>query len=533
MRRKICWLDINASYSHSSLALPAIEAQCSNHFDIEWSVVSGTINSVVSNVVEELVEKKPDIIAYTAWLFTHEMLIKILNRYKTLNPEVVVIGGGAEYLGCNEEFLRNNPFINFVTRGEGEELFYHWLGGDMSAEGLCYIDDNDHYVDNGIAKVKNFVALVPPEESRLFDWSKPFVQIESARGCFNSCAFCVSGSDKPVRNIPIDTIRQRLDKVKQHGIRDIRVLDRTFNSTDKRTIELLNLFREFSGDLNFHLEVHPALMTPLLRSELSAMPPSTLHLEAGVQSLSQKVIDEVNRYGKIEDVIDGLRFLASLENMEVHSDLIAGLPYYTLDMIYNDVATLASIGCHEIQLELLKLLPGTPLRNNKCIKYSSLPPYEVMQTEWISYGELQEARRLSRVIDFYYNSVNWRETFCYLIEFDKKFLEKFTCHLTDIEIIDTPLSQERRGQILYDYCIENYPSALSLLTIGWLKSGLSLKRGAGATAKQYKDGIPEELNVGGVNGRIYNITIENNEIWFTIDRSKSLTKPIDILIKKR
>ena len=34
---KLLWLDLNSSYAHSSLALPALHAQIANNTDIEYS----------------------------------------------------------------------------------------------------------------------------------------------------------------------------------------------------------------------------------------------------------------------------------------------------------------------------------------------------------------------------------------------------------------------------------------------------------------------------------------------------------------
>ena len=47
--------------------------------------------------------------------------------------------------------------------------------------------------------------------------------------------------------------------------------------------------------------------------------------------------------------------------METHADLIAGLPLYRLDEIFEDIYTLAGYRAGEIQLESLKLLPGTEI----------------------------------------------------------------------------------------------------------------------------------------------------------------------------
>ena len=84
-----------------------------------------------------------------------------------------------------------------MLRGEGEESFARWLEAWNTPEvwtdiiGLCYMHEGEYH-DNGLARVMNFASLHAPEESTLFTWGKPFVQVEATRGCFNTCAFCVS-----------------------------------------------------------------------------------------------------------------------------------------------------------------------------------------------------------------------------------------------------------------------------------------------------------------------------------------------------
>ena len=68
---KLLWLDLNSSYAHSSLALPALHAQIANNTDIEWCTVSATINENTGSVVNQIYRHQPDIIAATNWLFNH------------------------------------------------------------------------------------------------------------------------------------------------------------------------------------------------------------------------------------------------------------------------------------------------------------------------------------------------------------------------------------------------------------------------------------------------------------------------------
>lgn len=482
---KILWIDLNSSYAHSSLALPALHAQIMTDPSIEWEIVSATINENTGMIVDEIYRHRPDILAATTWLFNHEQLMHVTSRVKALLPEACLVLGGPEFLGDNEEFLRKNPFVDCVFRGEGEEVFPQWLTCWNHPEqwhtvpGLCYLTPNKEYKDNGIARVLNFAGLVPPEQSRFFNWSKPFVQLETTRGCFNTCAFCVSGGEKPVRTLSIESIRERLQLIHAHGIKNVRVLDRTFNYNPRRAKELLRLFLEFHPDIRFHLEIHPALLSEELKEELSLLPKGLLHLEAGIQSLREPVLEKSRRMGKLSDALDGLRFLCALPNMETHADLIAGLPLYHLHEIFEDVRTLAGYAAGEIQLESLKLLPGTEMRRRAeelGIKYSPLPPYEVLQTHEISVSELQTARQLSRLLDGFYNTPAWQTLTRELILNDEQFLHRFLAYLTKANLIDQPMSLEKRGLILYEFCKQNYPEYQIQATIAWIEAGMSLKK---------------------------------------------------------
>ena len=539
---KILWIDLNSSYAHSSLALPALHAQVKGHAGYEWKTVAATINENIGMIVDEICQHQPDILAATCWLFNHDPLMHILSRVKALLPQSRLILGGPEFLGDNESFLRCQPFVDCVFRGEGEEEFPHWLEcwnrpeEWKSIKGLCYIDANGQYQDNSLARVAAFDKLVPPEESPFFNWSKPFVQLETTRGCFNTCAFCVSGGEKPVRTLSIETIQERLQIIHAHGIKDVRVLDRTFNFNPRRAKELLQLFLTFYPHIRFHLEIHPALLSEELKKELQQLPEGLLHLEAGIQSLREPVLKKCRRLGKLDDALNGLQFLCSLKNMETHADLIAGLPLYRLEEIFEDIRTLAEYHAGEIQLESLKLLPGTEMRRRAeemGIQYSPFPPYEVLQTPAISTSELQTARRLSRLLDAFYNTPAWQGLTRELIINEPMFLHHFLDYLTDSNLIDQPTSLEKRGLVLYEYCKKHFPAYQLKASIAWIEAGMSLKKQP-AESVRTKHQVPPthwEVVQGTYNEHLKLCflpadTEDLHGYWFGFDANTQRTTPI-------
>jgi len=526
---RFLWLDINASFSHSSLALPSLEAQLSDlqRDCIEWQVETGTIKSDPAACLLNVIKFSPEYLFSTLWLFNHKFVLSILKRVHALNPNIAIILGGPEFLGDNFTFLRNNPEVTAVFSGEGEDCFSHLvkliLDGDdwRGLEGICYIDKSGQYRNNGKAVVKDFATLKHPESSRFFNWNKPFIQIETSRGCFNSCKFCVSGNDcQKVVNIPIDSLRTRLNIVRDNGIKEVRILDRTFNANPARAIELLNLFEEYYRSIQFHLEIHPSFLTEALRDKLNAISPGLLHIEAGIQSLDEIVIKSSGRLGSAQNSLDGLKFLVSTNKFVVHADLIAGLPHYSYNKLLHDLYILIDAGPDEIQLETLKVLPGTDIRENSekyQITYSPEPPYEILSGDMINTQELVIIALLSKVIDVWYNNKRWQKLIQNLVREDSMFIERFLSYIYTNSSFTRSISLESGGLLLYDFCEENYEKWLNAVSEAWIKAGLSLNKKPGKRVKKWN---PEhDLNI--INP-IYRPNCRNHSYYY-LDNGNKLT----------
>lgn len=544
MAMKITWLDINASYSHSSLALPALEAQLTpqTRSKCTFHIVSGTIKTPIDQIIVETLDSKPDYIFATVWLFNKEYLISALSKINALDNKIKIVLGGPEFLGNNEEFLTANHFITAIFKGEGEEIFNRFIDIISSnpsskewldIEGFEYVKEKVYHNSQQVV-VSDFKTLVPPEKSIHFRWDKAFVQLETSRGCFNSCRFCVSGIDStPLQDISIATIRERLIYIFSKGIKEIRILDRTFNGNSKRAVEMLSLFEEFNGKLKFHLEVHPALLSPDMKKKISSLPEGLIHIEAGIQSLNEKVLDGCLRRGSAQKALEGLKFLLSCSKFEVHTDFIAGLPGYSFDMLLNDLKSMMSVSPHEIQLELLKLLPGTYFRINakECgIAYSPYPPYEVMNTDSLSFNETIKCKVLSKMVEYWYNDSNWRLIFRDFVMTEETFLENLLNELCKTQFYETLHSFESKSMLLYNFCKINYPQFKDLITINWINCGLSLKKEPASGVVHWnikdKEQIHNPLFIEEkFTNSYYYFDYKDIRYWFTFNKSEDRCKP--------
>ena len=545
------WLDINASWSHSSLALPALHANLSGSTasKCNMKVVRGTVKSPISQIIGQLELLEPHYIFATGWLFNIDYLLAVLGRVSSLCSPKGIFLGGPEFLGDNTNFLKNNSFITAVFKGEGEEIFEPFISSLLNSDekwreipGFEFIDMEGMHRSLPVS-TKEFISLAPPTCSPLFSWDKSFVQLETSRGCFNSCRFCVSGIDRsPVTDIPVEELGERLKLIVSKGIRQVRVLDRTFNANPLRAISLLQLFSEFAGQLNFHLEVHPALLhissgndsSPVakLRQMLESLPAGLLHLEAGIQTLQQDVLDNCGRKGSCANSLEGLKFLVGCTNFEVHADLIAGLPGYTFNSLVDDTFSLMAVSPAEIQLESLKLLPGTHFRNMSelyGIKYSPFPPYEVLSTPSISYNDLSRSMVLSRILDYWYNDKKWRKPFGKIFSANRELLLVLIDELSEGEFISQTMGFEAKGLLLYSFCKRHCPSNCAEISLQWAHNGLSMKKEPAEMFVKWNYGDTAVSNPIFVEGnpryRYFYLHVGNCRHWFAYNKEIERVAP--------
>jgi hypothetical protein len=159
-------------------------------------------------------------------------------------------------------------------------------------------------------------------------------------------------------------------------------------------------------------------------------------------------------------------------------------------MLCEDIVRLIGIGVDELQIESLKVLPGTQMSRmakGKGLKHSPLPPYEILRTPSVSPSELKKAMQVSRMVDLYYNSSVWQDITRELVLSDPAFLVRFTEFLADSMILDSPVSLDRRGVILYEYCCSQYPEKVTDVSLAWIKGGFSLKKGPAGNIIKVKD----------------------------------------------
>ncbi|MDD5729381.1 MAG: hypothetical protein PHV59_12535, partial [Victivallales bacterium] len=256
----IAFLELNSSYSHSLLSYCLIRALAEREApEWRWVHTAATIKTPPETVVAELESLRPDMLLATAYIFNLTLLCEICSCLKSRHKTLRIYLGGPCFLGNNENFLRENPAVDGVIRGDESSIPDLLKGrGTDELAGLCRIDAAGIYRDNAAAEYPEELDTLPsPYQQGIIHQGKAFYQLEASRGCGGACSFCTSAKSKGVKYHSLRRVKADLQALRQAGYREIRLIDRTFNEDGDRAVTLLKMFAEDFSDLRFHLEVHP------------------------------------------------------------------------------------------------------------------------------------------------------------------------------------------------------------------------------------------------------------------------------------
>ena len=415
---------LNSKFIHSSLALRYLKAYGEAHGQA-YDIVEYTINMPVLHILGDITEHDIDVLGFACYIWNIEMTLHVVDMVKAVRPDIKIVLGGPEVSFTADELLERCPNIDYIVQGEGEEAFHALVtalqvgndGLDPVIPGVRGRRDSSILGSLEAVEVSDLSSIpFPYTEEDMEDLEHKIIYYESSRGCPFSCQYCLSGNKNTVRFFPQERTLEELQWFIDHGVKQVKFVDRTFNCAPHHHRPLMEFMRDSDTDMNFHLEMEPELMTEWETNILCETPPGRIQIEVGVQSTHKKTLDAINRYNDWPYIQKSIRPIIQAGRTHVHMDLIVGLPHEDFNRFGQSFNDLFSLQPHALQIGFLKLLKGSGVRRMREYKYVADPlaPYEVLSTHVLPYDDVRFLKYLEDVFERFYNSERFRTTFAYI-----------------------------------------------------------------------------------------------------------------------
>ncbi len=429
---KVLLTAVNAKYIHTCPAVYSLKAYALSHAsgrdvteEVKIEVAEYTINDRYQDVLAGIMEYDADIIGFSVYIWNVDRVRRLIRDIRRIRGEDVKLwAGGPEATWYSKAFLMEDG-ADLCMRGEGEVVFQRLtaLAADEKAgrrealypedlPGIAFLKDGE-MVDTGLAEpVQPDQIPFLYNDLSLFD--NRILYYEASRGCPFSCAYCLSGRERGTRCRDIRLVKKELQFFLDERVRQVKFVDRTFNADPEFALAVWSYIRDHdNGITNFHFEIEADRITDEELALAADLRPGLIQMEIGVQSANPQTLRSVHRGVKLDRVRKVMEVLGKRQNINLHLDLIAGLPYEGLESFRDSFQTVYDMRPNQLQLGFLKLLKGTELydrREEYGLVCSGDAPYEVLKTRWLSYEELDLLRRVSDRVEEHVNSQGFRRS---------------------------------------------------------------------------------------------------------------------------
>lgn len=406
---KVLLTAINSKFIHSNLAVRYLKA-FTEDMDYTCKIREFSINDRDEKVLEEIIKEKPDVVAFSTYIWNVEMVKRLSNLIKIVNKDIKILYGGPEVSYDSLNILKELN-SDYLIEGEGEKTYKEFIEyclGERDIRNIrgLYFKEGNEVIGNGNRPLMSMNEIVFPYKMDE-DLDNKIVYYEASRGCPFNCKYCLSSTTHGVRFLDIERVKKELQFFIDKKVRLVKFVDRTFNCNFKFSTAIWEFLINAETKTQFHFEISADILKPEELELLRKAPKDRFQFEVGVQTTNDDVLNRINRFVNFSDIKEKVVELLEIKNIKQHLDLIAGLPgedIVSFKKSFNDVY---SIEPEEIQLGFLKLLRGSSMREEAeeyGMKYSPYPPYEIISTKDISYNELLILKKVESMVDKYYNS---------------------------------------------------------------------------------------------------------------------------------
>lgn len=421
---KTLLVGINAKFIHSNLAIRYLKQYTEKRTEYPVQISEYTINQQPELILREILKLSPDVLGFSCYIWNFELIKKLIVELKKLLPDTIIFLGGPEVSYNSSSLLRKYP-VDAILCGEGEEIFCQFLTALQQSKAYTHIYGITYRSNNQITENSPMPPInmddIPFVYQNFNDLENRIVYYEASRGCPFRCQYCLSCGTNGVRFRSLPLVLKDLKFFLDAKVRQVKFVDRTFNCDKKYAMAIWQFLNQHdNGITNFHFEIAAELIDSNMTAFLQTIRKGLFQFEIGIQSTNKETLKAIKRVTLPEKLTPTIHGLQQKNNIHLHLDLIAGLPYETYEAFRSSYNYVYSLSPDQLQLGFLKLLKGSGLYENNhqyqitCTDYA---PYEVLKTPWLSHQEILRLKMVEEMTETYYNSNRYQKTLEYLLTF--------------------------------------------------------------------------------------------------------------------
>ena len=266
--------------------------------------IFNNIKPILDKVIDDIIESKVKVVGFSIYNTNFWASLYMARMIKFKDKSICIIAGGPETITGEKHF----------SKGEGRNIFNYIFVGESEEELINFLNNFPEELESNkiIGSTKSRLALEKypyPDYSdyNLDNYLDNGISMETSRGCVAQCSFCAETYFWSFRSLSPERIVDEIEyQVEKHSIQRIWFVDSLINGNLKHFQKTVDLINERGLRLSWNSYARcDGRMDKKFFEKIKQSGATSLSF--GVESGSQKVLDDMRKKVKIWEIEHNLR----------------------------------------------------------------------------------------------------------------------------------------------------------------------------------------------------------------------------------
>ncbi len=331
------------------------------------------LNMTYEDLKREIVRLEPDMVGITSVTVTFSSALQAARAIKESYPRALIVLGGPHVTVLDEKTLNEQPEVDIVVRGEGEQTILELAGLVLESNpslqevaGITFRKNGQVIRTKDRDFIQNLDELPHPAYNhfpltKYRRFGKLILPIITSRGCSFRCTFCLAPRmagrqfrARSPKNV-VDEMEQLKDVYKSDAI---TFHDETFTHDKKRVFEICEEIKNRNIGLPWDCSTR---VDTISEETLVKMKEANCQLVSfGVESGSQKMLNAMRKGTTVEQNERAIRWAKDI-GISVTISVVIGYPGETIDTLKQTLEFIRRTEPDDIHMSLATPYPGIEL----------------------------------------------------------------------------------------------------------------------------------------------------------------------------
>ncbi len=335
------------------------------------------LNYRKEDIINYLKGKRFDVVGVTMLTPMYLTGIEVVKLIKSLNKDTIIIVGGPHPTLMPKEILKENPEIDFVVVGEGEETIVELLNAVESRtslskiKGIAYRESGEVRLNEARPFIQDLDSIPLPARHLLpmhlytptaHSYQRlPNYSIITVRGCPFSCIYCSQFFGKKPRYPSTDRIIQEMKLlIDEYGAKEIKMEGDTFTANKNYVKKLCQeIIKEgLHKKIKWHCSTHVNTVNKELLELMAEA--GCWQISYGVETGSQRLMDSIRKQTTKERIREAFKMTKEAGIM-IRAFFMLGHPTETREESLQTIAFAKELDPYWAQFTITTPYPMTEL----------------------------------------------------------------------------------------------------------------------------------------------------------------------------